>query len=107
MQTAINKKDLYKNLRHLREGSIFLLLLHSYLFCYSAFRSWGFSTPFTDRFLIGLGHTPLFKSFQPARLLALALFLASAFTFRQRPPRESQHVILPHSWSFIFLLDLP
>ena len=90
MQTAINKKDLYKNLRHLREAGIFLLLLHSYLFCYGAFRSWGFSTPFTDRFLIGLGHTPLFKSFQPARLLALALFLASASTFRQRPPQKKQ-----------------
>ena len=90
MQTAINKKDLYNKMHQLSWASIFLLLLHCYLFCYGAFRSWGLSTRFTDRFLKGLSHSFLFETFQPARILALCLLLASALAARQRPPLKKQ-----------------
>jgi len=42
---------------------IVVLLIHDYYNCYTAFKSWGLVSAFSDRILINLTHTGLLKVF--------------------------------------------
>ena len=60
-----------------RFGSIFILLLHFYFYCYGAFEQWEVKSNITDRLLQNIMHTGLFKNLFISKLIALALLLIS------------------------------
>ncbi|MEO6964000.1 MAG: conjugal transfer protein MobC [Puia sp.] len=74
--TGENAVGLEKVLEFTRMGSIVLLLLHFYYFCYDAFADWGFTNPITNRFLWNIARTGLFER-NHAKLLSLGLLIVS------------------------------
>ena len=75
--TGENEMGLRKILDFTRLGSIVLLLLHFYYYCYGLFKSWGMTTEIGDRFLVNITRTGLYKSIFTSKLLALALLAIS------------------------------
>ncbi len=71
--TGENESDLRKILDLTRFASIGFLCLHVYHVCYQAFKSWGFTTPFTDKILSHVTATGVFKNFHCAKWLCLVL----------------------------------
>ena len=66
-----------------RLGSVMVLLLHLYYFCYDAVRIWGLSSGIGDRLLLSIESTGLFNE-NNAKLLALALLAVSLYGSRGR-----------------------
>jgi hypothetical protein len=58
-----------------RFASIGVLALHAYYVCYSAFSIWELTGSWTDKILLTIEGTGLFKKFHTAKLLSLALLL--------------------------------
>src|SRR3954453_11986994 len=77
MSTGENETGLRKILDFTRLGSMFILLLHFYFYCYAAFRDWKLTLPLTDRLLTHVAHTGLFSHFNNAKYVALGLLLLS------------------------------
>lgn len=61
----------------LRKGSIVILLLHFYVFCYQAFDLWGLTHHIVQRILLNLENTGLFNSLHSSKLFALGLLALS------------------------------
>ncbi|MEO6963393.1 MAG: YWFCY domain-containing protein [Puia sp.] len=59
-----------------RLGSIVILLMHFYYFCYDAFKAWKLTSGISDRLLQNILVTGLFNG-NNAKLLALALLIIS------------------------------
>ena len=74
--TGEGEMGLHKILEFIRFGSVIILLLHLYYFCYDAFKEWKLTTKISDRFLINIEHTGLFN-YNNAQLLALGLLIIS------------------------------
>ncbi|HSZ87192.1 MAG TPA: conjugal transfer protein MobC [Puia sp.] len=74
--TGESEMGLRKILEFMRFGSIIILLLHFYYFCYDAFDEWKLTTKISDRFLINIQRTRLFNN-NNAQLLALGLLIIS------------------------------
>lgn len=75
--TGENEQGLRKIIDLTRFGSLILLLLHFYYFCYAVFAVWNVRTEITDRLLENISHTGLFSSLHVSKLFALALLMVS------------------------------
>ena len=75
--TGEYEMGLKKILDFTRLGAIIILLLHFYYYCYKAFEQWELTTSISDRFLINLIGTGLFKTPWHSKLTALLLLLIS------------------------------
>jgi hypothetical protein len=75
--TGENEKGLKQIMDFTRMGSIALLLLHFYFYCYGAFRQWELTTDFGDRLLKNIAQTGLFKTTFHSKALAFLLLLIS------------------------------
>lgn len=86
--TGENEMGLRKILDMTRFAGIFMLILHFYFYCYSAFRSWGLYSDITDSILTNTANTGLFSSFFYSKLIALGLLLISLIGTRGRKSDE-------------------
>src|SRR5665647_1576441 len=75
--TGENEQGLRKILDLTRFAGIFILLLHFYFYCYSAFAQWGIKSIITDRLLKNIMHTGLFSSQYTSKFLAFGLLAIS------------------------------
>lgn len=75
--TGENEAGLKKITDFTRVGSLVLLGLHFYFYCYGAFKSWGLTAAFTDRLLANVVHTGLFHSNLFSKGLSLLLLTIS------------------------------
>lgn len=75
--TGESEQGLRKILDFTRMGSIAILLLHFYFYCYSAFRVWKFTFQISDNFLANLSRTGLFKSILISKCIAFILLSVS------------------------------
>lgn len=73
--TGENESDLRRMLDLTRFVSIGVLALHVYYVCYAAFRIWELTGSWSDKILLTIETTGLFKKFHTAKLLSLALLL--------------------------------
>src|ERR1700756_1983295 len=77
MNTGENTEALRKITDLTRMGSIILLCLHFYIYCYTAFADWHLTHPMVTRVLVNLGNTGLFRHFYISKAGALLLLLVS------------------------------
>lgn len=75
--TGENEMGLRKILDLTRFASLFMLLLHSYFYCYAAFASLGLRTDITDSMVSHTINTGLFANFHYSKLMTLGLLLIS------------------------------
>ena len=75
--TGENEMGLRKILDFTRLGSITVLLLHFYYYCYGPFKAWGLTAEIGDWFLLNISHTGLFNTMIISKLLSLALLIIS------------------------------
>lgn len=75
--TGENEQGLRKIVDLTRFASIFILLLHFYYYCYSAFVQWGVESTITDRLMTNIMHTGLFSNQYISKLLATVLLIIS------------------------------
>lgn len=71
--TGENEAGLRKILDFTRLGTILVLLLHCYFYCYGAFERWGLSSPWGDQFLQNIALTGLYSTVWKSKLIALGL----------------------------------
>ena len=71
-----NELGLQRILDFLRAGSILILIIHLYFYCYPVFLHWKLTGIFIDRFLINTGKTGLLKG-NHAKLFSLGLLVIS------------------------------
>ncbi|MBS1918258.1 MAG: YWFCY domain-containing protein [Bacteroidetes bacterium] len=84
MQTGENEQGLRKIVDMTRAISIIVLLLHFYFYWYTAFRSWNFYSKFSDRILLNIQRTGLFKSFNFSKIIAFGFLAVSLVGARGR-----------------------
>lgn len=77
MNTGENAEALRKIIDLTRKCSIFLLCLHFYVYCYSAFEVWHLTQPVVERILLNFGNTGLFNHFYISKAAALVFLLIS------------------------------
>jgi hypothetical protein len=73
--TGENESDLRKMLDLTRFVSIGVLALHVYYVCYTAFKMWEVTGSWSDKILLTIEATGMFKKFHTAKLLSLALLV--------------------------------
>lgn len=76
-QTGENEQGLRKIVDLTRLASIFILLLHFYYYCYTAFKQWEFRSTITDRIMTNIMHTGLFSSQYTSKFIAIGLLIIS------------------------------
>lgn len=79
MNTGENEQGLRKILDMTRLMSIVVLGIHFYYYCYKAFEQWELTANISDRLLKNIGNTGLFRHFNNAKWIALALLIISLF----------------------------
>jgi hypothetical protein len=79
MSTGENENDLRKIMDLTRFASIALLIMHFYYYCYQLFKSHEVTSSFTDKLLVIIYRTGLFRSFSFSKWLALGLLAISLF----------------------------
>lgn len=62
MQSGENTHALHKNLEFIRLGSIIILMIHFYMVCYPAMKTWGISLDFINKILFNLSRGMIFLS---------------------------------------------
>lgn len=77
MSTGENENDLRKIMDLTRFASITLLILHFYYYCYQFFKSHELTSSFTDKLLVIIYRTGLFRSFSFSKWLTLGLLAIS------------------------------
>lgn len=75
--TGENAQALRKILDMTRMMGIIVLLLHFYFYCYTAFKDWGWFSPFSDRLLDNIKGSGLFSNFHHSKLIALGMLVVS------------------------------
>ena len=75
--TGENEQGLRKIIDLTRFGSIFILLLHFYFYCYGAFALWGLKSTITDRVLQNIARTGLFKNLFVSKSITIGLLIIS------------------------------
>ncbi|RPD42963.1 conjugal transfer protein MobC [Chitinophaga barathri] len=114
MNTGENAEALRKIIDLIRQGSIFLLGLHCYVFCYQAFELWGLTHSLVRQLLTNLGNTGLFQEFHISKAIALGLLLVSLIgakgkkNEKLRPGTAISHLVfgLILYWGSSWLLGL-
>jgi hypothetical protein len=82
MQTGENEESLRKILDMTRLMSIFILVVHFYYYCYTAFNQWHLTASFTDKILSSIYKTGFFKYFNKSKLFALGFLFISLLGLR-------------------------
>ena len=77
LQTGENEQALRKIMDFTRLISVFVLLLHFYYFCYTAFQQWGLTAALSDGILGNIKRTGLYSNFQKSKLISLAILVIS------------------------------
>ncbi|MBE7170540.1 MAG: YWFCY domain-containing protein [Williamsia sp.] len=75
--TGENEQGLRKIIDLTRFGSLLILLVHFYFFCYRAFEQWELRTEITDGLLKNIAQTGLFRGALTSKLVALGLLTVS------------------------------
>ncbi len=75
--TGENEQGLRKIVDLTRFASIFILLLHFYYYCYTAFAQWEIKSTITDRLMTNIMHTGLFSNQYTSKFLAVGLLIIS------------------------------
>lgn len=76
-QTGENEQALRKITDFTRMGSLILLAIHFYFFCYEAFTHWGYTSEFADKIFDRLTRTGLFESIYYSKLGVIILLVIS------------------------------
>jgi len=77
MSSGENENSLRAIIDFLRKGSIIILALHFYVFCYAAFKEWGLAPVFIERVLLNLENTGLFNNLSRSKIFSLLLLTIS------------------------------
>src|SRR5690349_11716832 len=75
--TGESEMGLKKLMDFTRLGSIVVLFIHFYFYCYSAFNHWELTAAFSDRLLLNLSKTGLFNSVLTSKGFCFLLLLIS------------------------------
>lgn len=89
MNTGENEQSLRAITDLIRKASIFLLILHCYVYCYGAFRQWHLTAPLVERMLVNFGHTGLFDNLHYTKLFALGLLLLALLGTRGKKEEKA------------------
>lgn len=94
--TGENENDLRKVLDLTRLLSVGVLILHLYYSCYKVFAHWQLTTPLTDKILVQISATGLFKHFHTAKLLTLLLLAVGLLGVQGKkdPTKTSSNTVL-------------
>ncbi|MEC5143063.1 conjugal transfer protein MobC [Chitinophaga sp. 212800010-3] len=79
MSSGENEQGLRAITDFMRKGSIILLILHFYVFCYAAFELWGLTATPVKNVLLNLGKTGIFSDLHITKGFSLLLLLLSVF----------------------------
>jgi len=79
MNTGEDTQGLRKIIDFTRLISIFILSIHFYICCYSAFKQWGWTADITDRIIFNISKTGLFDNLVKPKLAALLALIISLF----------------------------
>lgn len=90
MNSGENEQGLRAITDFMRLGSIILLILHFYVFCYTAFEQWGLTANPVKNILLNLGNTGLFSDLHITKCLALALLILSVLGSRGKKDETIQ-----------------
>jgi len=77
MHTGENEQGLRKIVDMTRLMSLVVIGLHFYFYCYKAFEAWKLTAEISDRLLVNIGNTGLFRQFNTAKAIALGLLIIS------------------------------
>lgn len=77
MNTGENQLALQKIIDFIRFLSIILLVLHVYYFCYNCFEQWQLVSKITDRMILSIAKTGLFKTVHYSKFISLGLLIVS------------------------------
>ena len=91
MHTGENEQGLRKILDMTRLMSIVVMGLHFYFYCYKAFEDWQLTADLSDRLLLNIGNTGLFRRFHTAKLIALGLLIISLMGARGKKDEKLNH----------------
>jgi len=86
MSTGENEQGLRGIIDFVRKGSVFLLALHFYVFCYASFEKAGLSANIIERVLLNIGETGIFN--KPVYTKMFSLILLSISLFGNRGKKE-------------------
>lgn len=75
MSTGENEQGLRKIIDLTRWISMIILLTHFYIFCYAAFKSWGWTAGIVDKIVMKIGRLSIFETPLFAKLTALLLLI--------------------------------
>ena len=98
--TGENEAGLRKILDFTRLGTILVLLLHCYFYCYGAFERWGLSSPWGDQFLQNIALTGLYSTVLKSKLIALGLLGISLLGARGK---KSENINPRSIWAYLVL----
>lgn len=77
MNTGENTEGLRKIIDFTRLISLFILSIHFYSCCYLVFKQWGFTAEITDKLILNIARTGLFKNLLVPKLAALLCLVIS------------------------------
>lgn len=90
MNTGEDLQGLRKIVDFTRLISIFILSIHFYLCCYTAFRDWGFTAEITNRLIGNISKTGLFRGILVPKLSALLLLIISLIGVKGKKDEKIQ-----------------
>jgi hypothetical protein len=88
MGTGENEQALRKIIDMIRMGSMLVLGIHFYVFCYAVLAAQGYTMEFIDRIIFNLNGTGLFNSIWNGKLFALGLLLVSLIGAKGKKDEE-------------------
>jgi YWFCY protein len=91
MNTGEDIQGLRKITDFTRLISIFILAIHFYLCCYTAFTQWNLTAEITDRLIANIAKTGLFKGIWKPKLAALLLLVISLIAVKGKKDEKIQH----------------
>jgi hypothetical protein len=94
MQTGENEQGLRKIIDFTRLLSLAILLMHFYLYCYSAFHEWHLTTPVLDRLLLNFSQMVLFNNSFYSKSAAIILLAISLLGAKGKKTEEINSVII-------------
>lgn len=101
--TGENEQGLRKIIDLTRVGSIIILLLHFYYFCYGAFLRWEIRSTISDRLMENISHSGLFKTMAVSKAIAIGLLIISLIGARGKKDEKINRVSIA-AYSAIGLL---
>ncbi|CAM4388444.1 Type IV secretory system Conjugative DNA transfer [Pedobacter westerhofensis] len=90
MNTGEDTQGLRKIIDFTRLISIFILSIHFYICCYSAFKNWGWTANITDRIIYNIAKTGLFDNLLKPKLAVLLFLAISLFGVKGKKDEKLQ-----------------